>query len=582
MKDIRKYGLRLLSGIMLTSALVVGTSCSDDDVAPVSSNNWEISGNEIVNIKPERYKLLRLYEYDENGDTVYVKYNEDRPQGGELVLDKDGNPIPQTKLINPMQGWVVYGGLGDGLIENLEEEYSNFETSEGIDNVFLYGGTMYVRGAWSDFEPGEGKYIWDESIWNEQHDTITAKRYRMMRDIAKKYGMKLAFTFVVDSRDKHYNFTPEYVRAAGCKTYDVTTGSWTGWSPYPDDPVFQEKYEKFLTAFAQKFNDPKITQFVSGFGLGKWGETHSLIYSTGDATPRQAVTDWISSLMARLFTRVPIVINYHRCIMSTSETADDNSEALNASEQLIDECVNKGFSLRHDAFGMKQYYKDWERSIATKYRYIRPIIMEGGWVEASHGSSITGDGYANFAEVRQGEYAEGKGANVNMMDLRYSSDVNSGETHSWFNSAFSLVKDFIAEGGYRLYPDKISAPRTASANGNVSFVHRWSNLGWGYCPTNIPQWNQKYKVCFALLDKNTGEPLYRFVDPVPEISDWVKGSPKTYTTTFSLDNVAPGEYTWGVGIVDTTDNNEIGILISARDEYQTKDGWVKICDVTVN
>lgn len=582
MKDIRKYGLRLLSGIMLTSALVVGTSCSDDDVAPVSSNNWEISGNEIVNIKPERYKLLRLYEYDENGDTVYVKYNEDRPQGGELVLDKDGNPIPQTKLINPMQGWVVYGGLGDGLIENLEEEYSNFETSEGIDNVFLYGGTMYVRGAWSDFEPDEGKYIWDESIWNEQHDTITAKRYRMMRDIAKKYGMKLAFTFVVDSRDKHYNFTPEYVRAAGCKTYDVTTGSWTGWSPYPDDPVFQEKYEKFLTAFAEKFNDPKITQFVSGFGLGKWGETHSLIYSTGDATPRQAVTDWISSLMARLFTRVPIVINYHRCIMSTSETADDNSEALNASEQLIDECVNKGFSLRHDAFGMKQYYKDWERSIATKYRYIRPIIMEGGWVEASHGSSITGDGYANFAEVRQGEYAEGKGANVNMMDLRYSSDVNSGETHSWFNSAFSLVKDFIAEGGYRLYPDKISAPRTASANGNVSFVHRWSNLGWGYCPTNIPQWNQKYKVCFALLDKNTGEPLYRFVDPVPEISDWVKGSPKTYTTTFSLDNVAPGEYTWGVGIVDTTDNNEIGILISARDEYQTKDGWVKICDVTVN
>lgn len=582
MKDIRKYGLRLLSGIMLTSALVVGTSCSDDDVAPVSSNNWEISGNEIVNIKPERYKLLRLYEYDDNGDTVYVKYNEDRPQGGELVLDKDGNPIPQTKLINPMQGWVVYGGLGDGLIENLEEEYSNFETSEGIDNVFLYGGTMYVRGAWSDFEPGEGKYIWDESIWNEQHDTITAKRYRMMRDIAKKYGMKLAFTFVVDSRDKHYNFTPEYVRAAGCKTYDVTTGSWTGWSPYPDDPVFQEKYEKFLTAFAEKFNDPKITQFVSGFGLGKWGETHSLIYSTGDATPRQAVTDWISSLMARLFTRVPIVINYHRCIMSTSETADDNSEALNASEQLIDECVNKGFSLRHDAFGMKQYYKDWERSIATKYRYIRPIIMEGGWVEASHGSSITGDGYANFAEVRQGEYAEGKGANVNMMDLRYSSDVNSGETHSWFNSAFSLVKDFIAEGGYRLYPDKISAPRTASANGNVSFVHRWSNLGWGYCPTNIPQWNQKYKVCFALLDKNTGEPLYRFVDPVPEISDWVKGSPKTYTTTFSLDNVAPGEYTWGVGIVDTTDNNEIGILISARDEYQTKDGWVKICDVTVN
>lgn len=578
MKDIRKYGLMLLSGMMLTSTLIVGTSCSDDDEALSSSIQWDVPGNEIINIKPERYKLLRLYEYDEDGNTIPVTYNADRPQAGQPVLDKNGNEIPKTKLLNPMQGWVVYGGLGDGFIDDFEEQYSNFETSEGLDNVFLYGGTMYVRGAWSDFEPGEGKYIWDETIWNEQHDTITAKRYRMMRDIAKKYGMKLAFTFVVDSRDKHYNFTPEYVRAAGCKTFEVTTGSWHGWSPYPDDPVFQEKYEKFLTAFAEKFNDPDVTQFVSGFGLGKWGETHTLIYSTGDESPRQAVTDWISSLMSRLFTRVPIVINYHRCIMSTTDKAGAD---LSMAEKLINECVNKGFSLRHDAFGMKQYYQDWERGIATKYRYLRPIIMEGGWVEAQHSGSIGGDGYANFAEVRQGEYDEAKGANVNMMDLRYSSDVHSGETHSWFNTAFGLVKDFISEGGYRLFPDMISAPRTVNAGGKVTLVHRWINLGWGYCPTNIPQWNQKYKVCFALLDKNTGEPMYRFVDPVPEISDWVKGTPHSYSTSFSLTDVASGEYTWGVGLVDTTKNNEIGIIISATDEYQTKDGWVKICDVTV-
>ena len=579
MNNMRKYGMMLLSGMMLSSTLVVGTSCSDDDDISSSSTNWNVSGNEIISIAPERYKILRLYDIDENGDTATVTYSKESLHPDEPVLDSQGNPVYKTKLLNPMQGWVVYGGLGDGIIDDLEEQYSHFETAEGIDNVFLYGGTMYVRGAWSDFEPGEGKYIWDESIWNEQHDTITAKRFRLMRDIAKSYGMKLAFTFVTDSRDKHYNFTPEYVRAAGAKTFDVTTGSWHGWSPYPDDPVFQEKYEKFLTAFAKEFDDPSVTQFVSGFGLGKWGETHSLIYSTGDETPRQATTDWISSLMARLFTRVPIMINYHRCIMSTKSSSDAD---LDVAEQLIDECVNKGFSLRHDAFGMKSYYKDWERGIATKYRFIRPITMEGGWVEASHGGSIAGDGYANFAEVRKGEFDEAKGANVNMMDLRYSSNVNSGETHSWFNTAFDLVKDFISEGAYRLYPDKVSVPKKASAGGKVTLVHRWLNLGWGYCPTNLPQWNQKYKVCFALLDKSTGEPLYRFVDPVPELSDWVKGTPHSYSTSFTLDGVAPGDYTWGVGLVDTTNNNEIGIIISARDEFQTKDGWVKIADVTVN
>ena len=567
MNKIRKYGLMLLSGMMLSSTLVVGTSCSDDDdLSSSSSTNWNVSGNEIISIAPERYKLLRLYDIDENGDTARVTYSKESQHPGEPVLDNQGNPVYKTKLLNPMQGWVVYGGLGDGLIDDLEEQYSHFETAEGLDNVFMYGGTMYVRGAWSDFEYDEGKYIWDEDA-----DTITAKRFRLMRDIAKSYGMKLAFTFVTDSRDKHYNFTPEYVRAAGAKTFDVTTGSWHGWSPYPDDPIFQEKYEKFLTAFAQEFNDPDVTQFVSGFGLGKWGETHTLRYSTGDESPREATTEWISS--------VPIVINYHRCIMWTGEK--DGAD-LDVAERLIDECVNKGFSLRHDAFGMKQYYQNWERGIASKYRYIRPIIMEGGWVEASHGGSIAGDGYADFAQVRKGEYDEAKGANVNMMDLRYSSNVNSGETHSWFNTAFDLVKDFIAEGAYRLYPDKVSVPTTASAGGKVTLVHRWLNLGWGYCPTNLPQWNQKYKVCFALLDKNTGEPLYRFVDPVPELSDWVKGTPHSYSTSFTLDGVAAGEYTWGVGLVDTTNNNEIGIIISARDEFQTKDGWVKIADVTVN
>ena len=85
---------------------------------------------------------------------------------------------------------------------------------------------------------------------------------------------------------------------------------------------------------------------------------------------------------------------------------------------------------RHDAFGMKSYYTTWERGIAATYRYIRPIIMEGGWVEASHGNSINGDGYSNYTEVRHGEYNEGKGANVNMMDLRFNSNVNVGETHS--------------------------------------------------------------------------------------------------------------------------------------------------------
>ncbi len=69
--------------------------------------------------------------------------------------------------------------------------------------------------------------------------------------------------------------------------------------------------------------------------------------------------------------------------------------------------------------------------------------MEGGWVKNSHGNSIQGDGYANYAEVRQGEFDEAKIACVNMMDLRYNSDLYNGETYSWFNEAFHLLNSLV-------------------------------------------------------------------------------------------------------------------------------------------
>lgn len=109
-----------------------------------------------------------------------------------------------------------------------------------------------------------------------------------------------------------------------------------------------------------------------------------------------------------------------------------------------------------------------------------------------------------------------------MMDFRIGD-----ETNSWFTKSFSLVKRFIAEGGYRLYPDRISLPVKVNTGQEIVIEHRWNNLGWGYCPTNIPQWNQKYKVAFALLDsKNSVMRIY--VDKQTDLSRWLKGTPTSY------------------------------------------------------
>lgn len=522
--------------VLLLGILCIACSSSNDDGGGDNSTKpqTDVKGNVTVNLTPEKSK----------------------------------------RQLNPMQGWVIYASIrGGDLPSDFWQKYDNFESSDGKVKVSDYATTLYMRGSWSDFNPRRGVYVWQANC-----DTEAAKNFRLLAKGAKERGLKLAFTFVVDSRDKHWNCTPDYVKDDGAKGYKTVTGSYTGWSPYPDDPVFQKDYAAFLTDFAKVFNDPKTTQFVSGFGLGKWGEGHTLIYSTGNDAPRQKVFDWITDLMSKLFTKVPIVINYHRCLLSTT---DYTTSDLDFAGALISQAVNKGFSLRHDAFGMKHYYSDWERGIAQIYHFKVPIIMEGGWVEGSHGDAIKGDGYRNYAEVRQGEFSEGKGAHVNMMDLRYSSNVNAGETHSWFNSAFNLVKEFIADGGYRLYPDQVSVPKSISNGAKVTIVSRWNNLGWGYCPTNIPQWNQKYKVCFALLDKSTLKPVFKFVDNTPCLNEWIKDKPKEYSTSFTVSGVKAGEYTWAVGLVDTTDDNNIGIDISVLDSYKTSDGWVKLNNVSV-
>lgn len=533
----------LLSGVIYMMLIVFGASCSDDD-DQFGADLWDNGDNVMVSTQPERTRMIR----------------------------------------NPMMGWVLYTGIGDGLSETFWQDYDNINTQKGGKvRVSDYAGTLYIRGAWSDFNPEEGKYIWKEGTVN----TKPAQRFKMLVDGAKERGLKLAFTFVVDSRDKHYDFTPKYVKESpGIEGYTTTTGSVQVWSPYPDNVVFQQHYANFVKEFAKTFNDPDLVQFISGQGLGKWGEYHTVWYyqvqkeNKPELSVRESVFDFVTDLYATAFDKVPVIINYHRWIGTAKEWDGSNYDP--DTERLLQKAINKGFSLRHDAFGMKTYYTTWERAFVANYRYKRPIIMEGGWVQGSHGGSIKGDGYETYADVRKGEYNEGKGAFVNMMDFRYNSSMQSSETYCWFNEAFSLVNEFIAEGGYRFYPDKISVPADVSNGATIRITHRWSNLGWGYCPTNIPQWQGKYKVAFALLDKSTLQPKYTFINDEPELCEWIKGTPKTYGFTLKVSDVAVGDYMWAVGLVDTTKDNAIGIQISVKEDRLTPDGWLKLHDVTIH
>ena len=285
-------------------------------------------------------------------------------------------PDKKTVLRNPLNGWVIYMGRGWD---------ENFWTTEGYDNVSVpelaepvkvsdYASTCYIRTSWSSLEPEEGKYIWKDP---------TARLTRLLKSVLDR-GMRLSFRIVVDGRDQGLN-TPQYVFDAGAHWYKDPgpTNEATALarkSPFPDDKIFQEKYTKFIEALAQEFNDPDKVDFIDAYGLGKWGEAHTMIYE--DHSKKKQVFEWITDLYSRCFTKVPLVINYHRLIGA------ENTSGWGAldpeTEGLLESAINKGYSLRHDAFGMNGYYQDWEKQFAARWNYKRPIIMEGGWIVSQH------------------------------------------------------------------------------------------------------------------------------------------------------------------------------------------------------
>jgi hypothetical protein len=485
----------------------------------------------------------------EGGNTVSA----DSGISGNYVMNIE--PELQKMLRNPLTGWVIYGS--PSAASDFWTKYDNMAVSAMNTTVKVsdYATTLYIRTSWTVLNPAENVYGWDT---DEGLKNLIAQ--------ARQRGLKLAFRVVVDSRDKSSDFSPAYVKAAGAQGFTSGTNN-ARWTPYPDDPVFQEKYTKFIKAFAQKFNDPDVVEFIDGYGLGKWGEGHSMKYI--NSANRESVFKWIVDLYASEFTKIPLVINYHRLIGAELEWGNADPK----SEELLDYAVNKGFSLRHDAFGMTTYYGAWEKKYAAKWNFKRPIIMEGGWVTAQHDITVDPRGYQTIADVRKGEYDDSQVAKVNMMDFRIN------ETTSWFSDVFYLVNGFISDGGYRLYPSRVSLPKEIVQGAEIKINHSWNNLGWGYCPTNIPQWNQKYKVAFALLDP-ADNVVKTFVDDQTDLSKWLKGTPANYEFKQQLTGVSAGKYTWAVAVVDKSKNNIKGIDLAAKGTF-SKTGWLKLFDVEI-
>jgi hypothetical protein len=333
------------------------------------------------------------------------------------------------------------------------------------------------------------------------------------------------------------------VRKAGAKGYMVTgANNVEHWTPYVDDPVFQEKLGNFVSAFAEEYDNPDIVDFVDGANVGWWGESHNFhtinysIEGVDRIEDIDKVLEWLTDLYGKSFKKVILVMPVLSGFTHESEL------------RIV--VGRNGYVFRRDGLGSYWFDTEQKRAVASLFPSSLLIGESCYWGGNEFVGRVPEDTYYHFTHWRQvyeATYADAINYHFNTLDLRTPT-----ETRGWTFTAPDLVQDFIKNGGYRLYPVRISAPGEMDAGGNYTISHWWRNLATGVCPNNNPRWNYKYKVAFALIN-STEEVIQKFVDTQSDSSKFIKGADVAYTFPASLRNdIPPGIYTLDVAIVDTT------------------------------
>ncbi|MHA6765665.1 carbohydrate binding domain-containing protein [Streptacidiphilus sp. PAMC 29251] len=154
---------------------------------------------------------------------------------------------------NPAMGWQLYMESTSGAFPDAATFWSE------VDPYRSVAGELYIRMPWSAFEPTEGHYAWQDD-----------PNFIAIVDGARQRGLRLSFRIIEDSQDYTSQATPQFVFDDGAAKAPVLSD--TGFpDPMLNDPVYRQKFTTFLQAFAARFNDPSVTDFVDTTGLGWWG-----------------------------------------------------------------------------------------------------------------------------------------------------------------------------------------------------------------------------------------------------------------------------------------------------------------------
>ncbi len=471
-------------------------------------------------------------------------------------LSHDLTPLHDATrvLVNPHKGW--YHHYPDNHL-------NKYEIARDTDLLEFPGmDHLYIRLAWAYLEPLEGHFDWAVI------DRIIEKWTAHGLGIAFRISCKETGT---DRIEQQYA-TPRWVKEAGAQGGHYRAGESVGpeapWEPVWDDPIFLEKLDRFLAAFAARYDRQPWVRYVDIGSIGDWGEGHA--WAGSRKTLSLAVRKLHVDLHVKHFKRAPLVISddYVYALKDPGERERLHRHILANGISYRDDSimVNGYFSGTSDRFTVRspEYFADAYRVTPTVFEleHYGKVKQLGNW-EVRPDSAA-----AKFGLGKTGpDFFRGALQLLHATYLGYH-----GDAREWLNDNPALTRELLNRCGYWLFPVSLELPPTLAAGTTSPLRLTIDNRG-------VAPPYRTYELRVRLSNEG-----HSWVGGLAQ-SDrtWLPGAPVVVQNELTLPaDLKPGRYAVSLGLFDSSSGQERPVEWALRASVRQPGGYYHVAEVEVS
>jgi PKD repeat protein len=398
--------------------------------------------------------------------------------------------------------------------------------TSGRDAQGFYNRVAFIKYYWKDIETADNVYN-----WSKMDSDLTR---------ARNSGQTWAFRIIVVEPQVD---SPAWLRTLGIPGYYFTAeGGPQVWTPDFNDAGARQKHFEFLQAVGQRYDGQAGVESIDIGTVGMWGEWHFGDTSPAVPMPSQANLNLIIDKYFEYFPSIPKI----------AQLEHQNS---------LTYAVGKGAGFRGDCWGNMQ----WQNRISPAGMYAQRISgasAQNAWRNAPLAMEVC---WTMSHWVNQGW-------DTNYI-LQWAIDNHVSQVHNK-NSAVPAsmmagVNNLLAKIGYRYVLKKVTHAASARAGDTMTISLDMLNKG------NAPSYaNHRLGVQIRRQDGSVASTI---ITPT-QVKNWMPGAFIADQNVTLPSNLADGQYTIAVGIVDPANGQPKVQLASAGKDAQ---GWYPLTTLRI-